>query len=129
MLTKSDLQQIQTIIRNEVYGQAKPIKNGLENISSDVNDLKTDVSGLKSDVNDLKTDVSGLKSDVNELKTDVSGLKSDVTKLTVDMKGVKKSLKYLTKTVDIIVKNYDENDVKLERRVMKIEKHIGLIDQ
>lgn len=47
-------------------------------------------------------------------------------KLENKLKPIKKDLRYLKKTVDLIVKNYDEADVKLERRVRKIEDHIGL---
>jgi hypothetical protein len=38
---------------------------------------------------------------------------------------VKKDLRYLKKTVNIIAKNYYEADVKLRRRVSRIEKHLG----
>ncbi len=47
-------------------------------------------------------------------------------KLDSKLKPIKKDLRYLKKTVDLIVINYDEGDIKLERRVKKIEDHIGL---
>ena len=47
-------------------------------------------------------------------------------KLEKKLKPIKKDLRYLKKTVDIIAKNYDEEDVRLDRRVRKIEAHIGL---
>lgn len=47
-------------------------------------------------------------------------------KLEKQLKPIKKDLRYLKKTVDLIVRDYDEADVKLQRRVSKIEVHLGL---
>lgn len=68
------------------------------------------------------------KSDLNQIR----GVVHEEVEIVVDerldkkLKPIKKDLKYLKKTVDIIVKNYDEADVKLERRVRKIEQHLML---
>lgn len=60
-------------------------------------------------------------------KTDLSQIGNVIDeKLDSKLKPIKKNLRYLKKTVDLIVKNYDEGDVKLDRRVRKIEEHIGL---
>lgn len=48
------------------------------------------------------------------------------TKLDTKLKPIKKDLTHIKKTVNLIVKNYDEADIKLERRVKKIETHLGL---
>jgi len=48
-------------------------------------------------------------------------------KLEQKLKPIKKELLYIKKTVDLIAKNYDEADVKLDRRVRKIEQHLMLI--
>jgi hypothetical protein len=50
-------------------------------------------------------------------------------KLESKLKPIKKDLRYIKKTIDIIVKNYDEADVKLDRRVRGIESHLGLTSQ
>jgi hypothetical protein len=47
-------------------------------------------------------------------------------KLEQNLKPVKKELRYIKKIVDIIAKNYDEGDVKLDRRVKQIEQHLAL---
>ncbi len=60
------------------------------------------------------------KSDLNQI-----GIVID-SKLDTRLKPIKKDLRYVKKTVDIIVKNYDEADVKLESRVRKIEQHLAL---
>lgn len=43
-----------------------------------------------------------------------------------DLKYLKKKVNRIDKTVSLTVKNYDEVDVRLEKRVRKIEEHIGL---
>lgn len=81
-----------------------------------------------------KTDLSQIGSLIDEkldlklkpIKKDLAGLAEGVTNLQKDMKNVKKDLKYVRKTVTVIVKNYDEGDVMLGRRVRKIEEHLQI---
>ncbi|MBI3092947.1 MAG: hypothetical protein HYZ02_01785, partial [Candidatus Levybacteria bacterium] len=61
------------------------------------------------------------KSDVNQIRGVVREEVENV--VTNRLKPVKKDLRHLKKTVDIIAKNYDEGDVKLNRRVKRIEHH------
>lgn len=68
-----------------------------------------------------KTDLSQIRGVVRE-EVDIIVEK----KLDSKLKPIKKDLRYLKKTVDLVVKNYDEEDVKLGKRVSKIEEHIGL---
>ena len=89
MLTKTDLNQIRGVVREEV----------------DV------VVGEK--LKPIKTDLNQIGQVIDE-------------KLDYKLKPIKKDLRYLRKTVDLIVRDYDEADVKLERRVRKIEHHVGL---
>jgi len=42
------------------------------------------------------------------------------------LKVVKKDVSQLKKTLSIVIKNYDEADVKLSRRVSRIENHLSL---
>ncbi len=42
------------------------------------------------------------------------------------IKYLKKKVNRMNKTLDLVVKNYDEGDVKLERRVSRIEHHLAL---
>ena len=67
-----------------------------------------------------------VKKDLTTLKNDVIILKTDVTVLKKDVKYLKKKVNRIDKTVSLTVKNYDEGNVKLEKRVRKIEAHIGL---
>lgn len=64
------------------------------------------------------------KSDLNQIR----GVVREEVDIVVDnkLKPIKKDLKYLKKTVNIIAKNYDEGDVRLERKVRRIEQHLHL---
>jgi len=74
--------------------------------------------------NDLKQIRIVVRDEVkNEVATQ---LKDGLEPIKKDLRVVKKDISYLRKTVDIIAKNYDEGDVKFERRVGKIEKHLSL---
>jgi len=64
------------------------------------------------------------KNDLNEIRSIVND--EIETVVAKHLKPVKKDLRWLKKTVDIVARNYDEEDVKLGRRVTKIEKHLGL---
>lgn len=43
-----------------------------------------------------------------------------------DIHSIKKKMIKMNKTLKLVVKNYDEEDTKLGRRVDKIEHHVGL---
>ena len=64
------------------------------------------------------------KSDLNQIR-EVVNEEVDVV-VEKKLKPVKKDLRYLRKTVNLIVKNYDEGDVVLGRKVKRIEDHLGL---
>lgn len=46
-----------------------------------------------------------------------------------DLKSLKKDVGYLKKTANVIVASFDEADVKLEKRVRKIEHHLALPEE
>ena len=79
-----------------------------------------------------KIDLSQIREIVHE-EVDVIVEEKLNSKLKLELEPIKKDLKYLKKkvnkidkTVNLIVTNYDEADVKLERRVKKIEQHLAL---
>jgi len=43
-----------------------------------------------------------------------------------DLQYLKKKVNRIDKTLSLTVRNYDEGDVRLERRIRKIEAHVGL---
>ncbi len=62
-------------------------------------------------------------SDLKEIKNIVY---NTVEPLSKDIKDVKKRVRKIEKTVDIAIKMFNEDDVKLARRVKKIEGHLNL---
>ena len=68
-------------ILNQILSELKELKYGQAYLTDEVQGLKGDVQGLKGDVQELKGDVQGLKGDVQGLKGDVQGLKGDVQEI------------------------------------------------
>ncbi len=72
------------------------------------------------------------KSDIEQLKTvlatkdDISSLEAKLKPITKDIQYLRKKTNRIDKTVSLVAKNYDEGDVRLERRVRKIEQHLSL---
>lgn len=86
---------------------------------------KTDLNQIRGVVHE-EIDVV-VEDRLKPIRKDLSQIGNVVDeKLDRKLKPIKKDLRYLKKTVDLIVKNYDEADVKLHRRVRKIEEQIGL---
>ena len=85
---------------------------------------KTDLNQIRGVVRDEVGEIVDQK--LEPIKKNINGLVQDVTSLKKDMSNVKRDVKYLRKTANVIVKNYDEGDVMLGRRVKKIEQHLGL---
>jgi len=75
-----------------------------------------------------KTDLNQIREVVHEEVDTIVDEKLDkrLEPIRKDLKYLKKKVNRIDKTVNLIVRNYDEADVKLERRVRKIENHIGL---
>lgn len=74
-----------------------------------------------------KSDLKQIGNVIDErLEEKLEPIKEDLGKLQKDMKGLKKKVNKIDKTVDIIARNYDKEDVKLQRRVSKIEEHLSL---
>ncbi len=76
----------------------------------------------RTDLNQIK----GVVRDVVDERLD-SKVKPMVGEiLDQRLKPIKKDLSYIKKTVSLIAKNYDEADVRLEKRVRRIEQHLAL---
>lgn len=43
-----------------------------------------------------------------------------------DLKYLKKKVNKMNKTLNIVAKNYDEGDIKLEKRIKRIERHMDI---
>jgi hypothetical protein len=81
-----------------------------------------------------KTDLNQIGQVIDErldskLKQELEPIKKDLTDLKKDAKYLKKKVNRIDETVNLIVKNYDEADVKLQRRVRRIEHHLALPEE
>lgn len=63
------------------------------------------------------------KSDLNQIGNVVDEKLEPVKK---DIKYLKKKVNRIDKTLDLVVKKYDEEDVRVQKRVKRIETHLGL---
>ncbi|PIY94268.1 MAG: hypothetical protein COY68_03305 [Candidatus Levybacteria bacterium CG_4_10_14_0_8_um_filter_35_23] len=106
MLTKNDLNQIRSVVKEEVKNEvADQVKMGLEPIAKDLSDVKKDLSDVKKDLSNVKKDLSNVKK---------------------DLKDVKKRVKKIEKTVDVVIDHFDREIVGTQKRVGKIEDHLSL---
>ena len=62
-------------ILNEILSEIKNLRQGQDELRSDVTELRSDVTGLKQGQDELRADVTGLKQGQDELRADVTGLK------------------------------------------------------
>ncbi len=53
-------------------------------------------------------------------------IREEVEPVKKDLKTLKRSVRKIEKTVDILIRRTDEEDVALRRRVERIEDHLGL---
>lgn len=70
------------------------------------------------------------KDDFSEIskiiKNELDPLKNDLSTVKKDLKGVKKSIIKIDDNVEDILGFLDVQDVKLEKRVKRIEEHLNL---
>jgi len=64
------------------------------------------------------------KTDLQQIR-EVVGEEID-EKLDKKLKPIKRDISYLKKTLSIAIRRFDETDVNHERRIVKIENHLGL---
>lgn len=70
------------------------------------------------------------KNDLQQIQKVVdTSLEQKLDPVKTDLKYLRKKVNRINKTVGIIVKNYDEGDVKLAKRIKKIEQHLALSEQ
>lgn len=61
--------------------------------------------------------------------SDLKKIKEIISPLEKDMKVVKKKVTKIEVTVDMMSRLFDEADVRIERRVKRIEQHLSLEEQ
>ncbi|OGH20095.1 MAG: hypothetical protein A3D74_03365 [Candidatus Levybacteria bacterium RIFCSPHIGHO2_02_FULL_37_13] len=107
MLTKSDLQQIErivrTIVREEVENETQAIKN----------ELQADITMSRVRV---QNDIGELKDRIKNIDIRLTKLENKVTKMHKDLKN----------EIKMVVHYLDKENIKTLKRVEKIEAHLGL---
>ncbi|OGH44442.1 MAG: hypothetical protein A3J14_03250 [Candidatus Levybacteria bacterium RIFCSPLOWO2_02_FULL_37_18] len=54
-------------------------------------------------------------------------IQQELEPIRKDTKTLKRDMRYVKKTIDIMVRMFNEDDVKLRKRVEKIEDHLGFV--
>lgn len=106
MLTKTDLNQIRTIVREEVENEVKTAK---EELGADIT-----MSRIR-----IQNDIGELKSRVKNVEIHLTGLDAKITKMHKDLKN----------DIKMVTEFLDKENVKTAKRVIRIESHLGLANQ
>lgn len=103
MLTKQDLTQIRTVVREEVENEVKAAKE----------DLGADIIMARIRV---QNDIEELKNRMKNVEIRFTGLETKITKMHKDLKN----------EIKMVVEFLDKDNMKTVKRVMRIESHLGL---
>lgn len=87
-----------------------------------------DIHEIQKIVNPLAEDIKDIKKDIVVVQTDLKVVQTDIKVLKTDLKDVKKRVKKVEKTTDIMIRIFDHADVKLHKRVTKIEEHLNILN-
>jgi archaellum component FlaC len=66
----------------------RPIHNGLADLSSRVDGLRTNIDGLRTGIDGLRTRVDGLASEMANVRTRVDGLASEMVNVRIRVDGL-----------------------------------------
>jgi exonuclease VII small subunit len=77
-------------------------------------------------IDPLKEDVSSLKQGQDSLKQGQDSLKKNVTQLKKGQRELEKGQKELKNDINTMAKFFDDDYIKLRRRVDRIENHLNL---
>ncbi len=110
MLTKTDLSQIEKLVRKVVR----------EEVENETKALKEELQG------DIIMARIRVQSDIEELKNRVKNVEIGLTSLETKVIKMHKDLK---NEIKIVVEFLDKDNMKTAKRVMRIESHLGLTNQ
>lgn len=63
---------------------------------------------------------------VDPLKQDIGGLKQGMTTVKKDLKSLHAKTSHIQKTLDVAINMFDRNHINHEKRIKKVELHLGL---
>lgn len=102
MLTKNDLQAIKQVVKNEVD---ESIEKKVEPL------LQKELSPIKNDVEDIKDDIKTIKKEIKPIKS------------------MHRDIRKINKNVNAMLAMLNRDDMRLQKRVKKIEDHLGFPPQ
>ncbi|MBI3985202.1 MAG: hypothetical protein HY344_04710 [Candidatus Levybacteria bacterium] len=99
MLTKTDIQQIRGVVREEIEAEVSSAKTSLE---------------------------SQIRMSRMQVQHDIGQLSDKVKDIEIDVKDVKKRVRKTEKTVDTVIDFFDKDIVAVKKRVDRIEHHLSI---
>ena len=94
-------------ILQQILSELKDLKQGQVKLEQGQTKLVIDMEELKQDMSDVKVDVAGLKQDMSNVKVDVAGLKQDIIEVKQDVTNIKVKLENETnKHIQIIAEGH-----------------------
>ncbi len=109
MLTQGDLKQIRTIIREEGENEVVRAKNRIQ-----------------SDMAIVETGISTISEGVEEVNKRLTSVSMKVDSMAKKITSLERKTRKIDKDVSALIKRTDREDVLLQKRVSKIETHLGL---
>ncbi len=94
VLTKTDIQQIRGVVREEIEAEVSNAKTSLE---------------------------SQIRMSRMQVQHDISQLGDKVKDIEIDLKDIKKRVRKTEKTVDIMIDMFDKDIIAVGKRVEKVE--------
>lgn len=125
MLVKSDLEQIGKLVRKVVREEVEAeVKDSTHTLDSEIRmsrmRIQHDIGELDNRMKNVEVRLDNVQKEIKE--TIVTGLEP----VKKDMKYLKKKVNRIDKTVHVMAKLFETEDVLLNKRVAKIEAHLGL---
>ena len=118
MLTKNDLQEVKSVVKEEVETAVVQISGAvikaLENTATK-DDLKN--FATKDDLKKVETRLGGVETRLDKVESRLGGVEEDLDEVKTDLKIVKRGIEILQKTTP---NKFDFNDH--EKRITRLEK-------
>ena len=108
-------------ILNQLTGDVETLKTDVETLSGDVDGLKTDVETLSGDVDAMGDKVDALESEVNDLNGDVEALSGKVDTNTANIETVSGKVETLEDDVDGLKTDVETISGKVDTVSGKVE--------
>jgi len=118
MLTKNDLQEVKSLVKDEVETAVIQISGAVIKALEDTatkDDLKN--FATKDDLKKVETRLGGVETRLDKVESRLGGVEEDLDEVKTDLKIVKRGIEILQKTTP---NKFDFNDH--EKRITRLEK-------